>query len=76
MPLVDDWFQQSEQVWESAHQRQEHAAEIRKHFTDQYHTKAPTYHLETWLSIRDIRGLHHNKKLHIKQLNPVSYHLE
>lgn len=65
VPAVDDWFHRSEVVRESAHQRMEQAARMRKEFADQLRTKAPRYEPgdRVWLSKRDARQEMGCKKL-------------
>lgn len=59
VPAVDEYFQRSEQVWESSHQRAENVTETRKQFTDRHCTEAPVYKPgdRVGLSIKDLSGI-------------------
>lgn len=55
-PTVMYWFQESERVWDSAHQHLQHAVRRHKHHADLQRASTPTFHpgQKVWLSTRDI----------------------
>ncbi len=57
VPSVNHWFQESDRVWDSAHQRLQLALQCHKHHADIRGATTPTCHPgeKVWLSTRDIR---------------------
>ncbi len=87
VPSVTHWFQESERVWDSAHQHLQRAVRRHNHHADVRRATTPTYHpgQKVWLSTGDIRLRLPCKKLSprfigpfpiIRQVNPVTYELK
>lgn len=87
VPAVNQWFQQSEEVWNQAHQHLQQARNRQRRFADIHRQQNPNYlpGQLVWLSTRDIRLRQPCKKLSPKyigpfliqeQVNPVTYKLQ
>ncbi|KAK3510955.1 hypothetical protein QTP70_027806 [Hemibagrus guttatus] len=87
VPAMDYWFWESERVWDSAHLQLQRALRRHRTIVDLRQSQAPEYRpgQEVWLSTRDIRMRLPCKKLSprfigpftvIRQINPVTYHLQ
>ncbi len=87
VPAVTHWLQESERVWDSAHQHLKRAVRCHKHHADVQRATTPTYHpgQKVWLSTRDIRLRLPCKKLSprfigpfpiTRHVNPVMYELK
>ncbi len=87
VPSVTHWFQESERIWDSAHQHLQRAVRRHKHQADVRRANTPTYHpgQKVWLSTRDIRLRLPCKKLSprfigpfpiIRQVHPVTYEVK
>ncbi|KAL0177834.1 hypothetical protein M9458_026728, partial [Cirrhinus mrigala] len=87
VPSVTHWFQESERVWDSAHQHLQRAVRRQKHYSDVRRDSAPVFQpgQKVWLFTRDIRLRLPCKKLSprfigpfpvIRQINPVTCQLQ
>ncbi len=87
LPSVTHWFQESERVWDSAHQHLQRAVRRHKQHADVRRATTPIFHpgQKVWLSTRDIRLRLPCKKLSprfigpfpiIRQVNQVTYELQ
>uniref|UniRef100_A0A8C1P5Q6 Integrase catalytic domain-containing protein n=1 Tax=Cyprinus carpio TaxID=7962 RepID=A0A8C1P5Q6_CYPCA len=87
IPSVDYWFQESERVWDSAHNQLQWALRRRRMTADLHRSEAPTYQpgQKVWLSTRDIRLRLPCCKLSprfigpftiTEQTNPITYRLQ
>ncbi len=87
VPSVTHWFQESERVWDSAHQHLQRAVRRHKHHAEVRRATTPTFlpGQKVWFSTRDIRLRLPCKKLSpifigsfpiIRQVNLVTYDLK
>lgn len=84
-PAVDEWFRQSEQVWERTHQQLMQASHIAKQKADRRCGSHPNYQSGDRLSTRDLKLPLSSRKLRpkyigpfqiLKQINKVTYRLD
>uniref|UniRef100_A0A8C1Z0K9 Uncharacterized protein n=1 Tax=Cyprinus carpio TaxID=7962 RepID=A0A8C1Z0K9_CYPCA len=84
---VNDWFHDSERVWNQAHRHLQQAVNRQQRFADTHRKETPVYQPGqlVWLSTRDIRLRQPCKKLSLRyigpfpierQINPVTYRLQ
>ncbi|KAK3575593.1 hypothetical protein QTP86_031138 [Hemibagrus guttatus] len=86
IPAVEEWYRQSQGVWERAHVRLQRSVRRQRIQADQHHRPHPAYQVgqRVWLSTRNLRLKLPCRKLSpkfigpfeiIRQVNPVAYRL-
>ncbi|KAK3568630.1 hypothetical protein QTP86_011439 [Hemibagrus guttatus] len=86
VPAVEEWYRQSQEVWERAHVRLQRAVRRQRIQADRRHRSHPSYQVGqmVWLSTHNLRLRLPCKKLSpkfigpfkiVRQVNPVAYRL-